>query len=59
MPRTMNKEPPNRKDMKYSSVVNIPGRPYEFIAVGSEKLIYSTSKDIFMIPRPTSDNPNP
>ena len=49
----------NRRDVKFSSVVNRPGKPYEFIAVGSEKTIFTTSEEIKALPRPTSDNPNP
>jgi len=39
--------------------VNLPNRPYEFIAVGSEKLIYTETEALKFIPRPTNDVPNP
>ena len=47
------------RDVKFTSVVNLPGRPYEFCAVGSSKIIFTNTEAIKMIPRPTSDNPNP
>ena len=45
--------------VRFSSVVNIPSRPYQFIAVGSEKKIYTNNDSLMMIPRPTADDPNP
>lgn len=49
----------NRRDMKFSSVVNVPNRPYQFIAVGSEKIIFTETKDLKAVPRITADNPQP
>ena len=48
-----------RTKVKFSCVVNLPNRPYEFIAVGSEKLIYTETEALKFIPRPTNDVPNP
>ena len=46
----------NRRDVKFSSVVNIPHqKPYQFIAVGSEKLIYTETSELKVIPKHTGD----
>ena len=47
------------RDIKFTSVVNIPQRPYEFVAVGSEKIIFTTTESLKAIARPTNDVPNP
>ena len=47
------------RDVKFSSVVNLPGHPYEFLAVGSEKTIYTEMEPLKVVPRPTSDVPHP
>jgi hypothetical protein len=51
----------NRRDVKFSSVVNLPDpkKPYNFIAVGSEKIIYTETEQLKVIPRATNDEPNP
>ena len=49
----------SRREVKFTSVVNLPGKQYEFLAVGSEKTIFTMSEQLKMIPRPTSDQPNP
>jgi len=54
--RTMDQ---NRRDVKFSSVVNLPGKPYQFLAVGNEKIIYTESETLKLIPRPTNDVPHP
>lgn len=41
-----------------NSVVNLPGRPYEFLAVGTEKIIFTNTESLKAIPR-TSSDPNP
>ena len=54
--RTMDQ---NRRDVKFSSVVNLPGKPYQFLAVGNEKTIYTESETLKLMPRPTNDVPHP
>jgi hypothetical protein len=49
----------NRREVKFTSVVNLPGKSYEFLAVGSEKIIYTESEALKVIPRPTNDVPQP
>lgn len=49
----------NRLKVKFSSVVNLPGAPYEFLAVGSEKTIYTETESLKVVPRPTADMPHP
>ena len=49
-----------RREVKFSSVVNLPGRDYQFIAVGNEKIIYTESNDLKTIPRQlANDGSNP
>ena len=45
--------------MKYSSVVNLPNNAYNFLAVGSEKTIFTAAEQLKVIPRATADVPNP
>jgi hypothetical protein len=33
----------NKKEVKFTSVVNVPGKPYEVLAVGSDKMITSNA----------------
>lgn len=33
----------NKKEVKFTSVVNVPGRPYEVVAVGSDKAFTSNA----------------
>lgn len=40
-------------------MTNLPGLPYECIAVGSEKSIFTQTEALKTAPRPTSDNPHP
>ena len=47
------------KRAKFTSVVNLPGPPYNILAVGSEKTIYTETESMKVIPRPTPENPNP
>lgn len=35
-----------RKDVKFTCLANLPNKPYEFIAVGNEKTIFTTSESI-------------
>jgi len=49
----------NRREVKFTSVVNMPGKQYEFLAVGNEKTIFTTSEALKSIPRPTNDDPTP
>jgi len=49
----------NRREVKFTSVVNLPGKSYEFLAVGSEKIIYTESESLKVIPRSTNDVPHP
>jgi len=44
--------------MKFTSVVNLPGKQYEFVAVGSEKFMFTQTENLKAIPR-TSNDPNP
>ena len=32
-----------KKEVKFTSVVNIPGKPYEILAVGSDRMITSNA----------------
>ena len=49
-----------RREVKFSSVVKRPGRDYQFIAVGNEKIIYTESNDLKTIPRQlANDGSNP
>ena len=49
-----------RREVKYSSVVNIPSKDYSFIAVGNEKIIYTETNELKTIPRQISnDGSNP
>ena len=43
-----------RRNVQLSSVVNLPGHPYEFIAVGDEKIILTFTDKLKSIPRQTS-----
>ena len=52
--RNMNMDK-NRKDVRFSCVVNIPGKPYQFLAVGNEQTIYTECEQIKVPPRPTID----
>ena len=56
--RNHEKEITRQKGFKFSSVVNLPGKPYELLAVGSEKIIFTTTENLKAIPR-TSSDPNP
>jgi len=56
--RNRDKEITRRSGVKFSSVVNLPGKPYELLAVGSEKIIFTTTENLKAIPR-TSSDPNP
>ena len=50
----------NRREVKFSSVVNLPGRDYNFIAVGNEKIIYTETAELKSIPRQLNqDGSNP
>ena len=40
-----------RRDVKFSSVVNLPGKDYNFIAVGSDKTIHTEANELKTIPR--------
>ena len=44
-----------KRDVKFSSVVNLPGKPYQFIAVGNDKTIYTEYEAIKVPPRPSMD----
>jgi len=50
----------NRREVKFTSVVNLPGKPYEFLAVGSnEKSIFTTTESLKAVPRMRNeDMPN-
>ena len=49
-----------RREVKFSSVVNLPGKDYNFIAVGNEKIIYTETNELKTIPRHiASDGSNP
>ena len=45
----------SRRDVKFSCVANLPSKPYQFIAVGNERTIYTESESIKIPPRPTLD----
>ena len=47
----------SKRDCKFSSVVNlnIPGRPNQFLAVGSEKVIFTETEQLKTIPRGSTD----
>ena len=47
-----------RPGAKMNSIVNLPGMPYEFLAVGTEKIIFTNTESLKAIPR-TSSDPNP
>ena len=49
-----NKSKEINKKVKFTSVVNLPNMPYEFLAVGSEKVIYTETDKLKSIPRQTS-----
>lgn len=57
--RNLAEDSRNQRDVKFTSVANLPNRPYQFLAVGSEKCLYTECKDMMYIPRATNDNPNP
>ena len=42
------------RNVQLSSVVNLPGHPYEYIAVGSDKVILTHTEKLKTIPRQTS-----
>ena len=52
--RNTNKDQ-NRREVKFSCVTNLPGKPYQFIAVGNERTIYTENESIKIPPRPTLD----
>ena len=52
--RNTNKDQ-NRREVKFSCVTNLPGKPYQFIAVGNERSIYTENEAIKIPPRPTLD----
>ena len=45
------------KNVKFSSVVNlnVPGRPHQFLAVGSQKVIFTETEQLKTIPRGSSE----
>ena len=48
-----------RHGVEFSSVVNLPNHPYNFLAVGNEKTIYTETEALKVVPRATQDVPNP
>ncbi len=44
-----------RREAKFTSVVNLPGKPYQFIAVSNEKVIYTETEALKVIPRQLMD----
>ncbi len=44
-----------RREAKFTSVVNLPGKPYQFIAVSNEKVIYTETESLKVIPRQLMD----
>lgn len=45
----------NRKECRFSCVANLPGKPYQFLAVGNERTIFTESEQIKVPPRPSID----